>query len=694
MDETEITISPDGDDTIASPPVVVAMPTFNPAGGSGVEVTITNGGEGTKYYYTTDGTMPTQSSTEYTVPLNLTGRTTLRAIAEDSEGNLSAASVAYYGPAAASAAASVSRSEPDTTYPTAPVVKFTVSLESGANCVAVTELLPPGVGAESVSPGGNYLASQNKVVWGPFIGTVPSKLSYIAVGKPGVYPVRATWSVDGVSDGEMDETEITISPDGDDTIASPPVVVAMPTFNPTSGSSYDPDISPSGVEVTISSATAGAKIYYTTDGTEPTPTPRTTYSGPVTINDSSLTTVRAIAVDSGGNSSAESVAYYSPAAVPADAISVVPGVPASGRLFPQVQLVVTPDESVNCYAVIETIPYGLTPFGLTASGSPDGIWDPDSRTIRWGPFLDHEPRTFSFKARGDSGMYPLSARVSFNGYSVTSDEAIVEINENYSGSDSITVGACATEYLTYNVNIDPAPGYVTVTSASGTVEWGDGDSDTITQPVMTFTHSYSEAKTYEITMTANWAGESEGESINSGDEPASKTDTVIVVADCNAPQIVTQPETPSKYVLAGSTVLFTVSASSPVPLTYQWYYNDTFPIAGADSSVLTLPDIAEESTGDYSVVIANAFGSVTSDKAALKVITARASAKKTTGGSISLAVQTLPFGTVQIWGASSLRPPINWQLLDTLEADENGQCQFEDTNIAEYPAGYYTFTIP
>jgi hypothetical protein len=58
--------------------------------------------------------------------------------------------------------------------------------------------------------------------------------------------------------------------------------------------------------VTISDTTAGASIYYTTDGSTPT-TSSTKYTGPVAI--STTTTLSAIANDSGGSSSVTSGTY-------------------------------------------------------------------------------------------------------------------------------------------------------------------------------------------------------------------------------------------------------------------------------------------------------------------------------------------------------------------------------------------------
>ena len=78
--------------------------------------------------------------------------------------------------------------------------------------------------------------------------------------------------------------------------------VAAPGFSPAAGT-YT-----SAQTVTISSATSGASIRYTTDGSTPTATTGTVYSAPITI--SSTTTLKAIAYKSGmTNSSVTSGTY-------------------------------------------------------------------------------------------------------------------------------------------------------------------------------------------------------------------------------------------------------------------------------------------------------------------------------------------------------------------------------------------------
>ena len=82
--------------------------------------------------------------------------------------------------------------------------------------------------------------------------------------------------------------------------------VATPTFSPSSGTFTG------SVEVTISCATAGATIHYTTNGTAPT-TSSPVYSAPFTLL--ATTTVRALAVKSGMSNSDVAVKTYTAASV-------------------------------------------------------------------------------------------------------------------------------------------------------------------------------------------------------------------------------------------------------------------------------------------------------------------------------------------------------------------------------------------
>ena len=87
-------------DTQTSPKLTVATPTFTPNGVSSFtgtqSVIISCTTAGAKIYYTTDGTTPTASSTEYTTPLSLTSTTTVQAIAVKAGMNNSAIATATF----------------------------------------------------------------------------------------------------------------------------------------------------------------------------------------------------------------------------------------------------------------------------------------------------------------------------------------------------------------------------------------------------------------------------------------------------------------------------------------------------------------------------------------------------------------------------------------------------------------------
>ncbi|HTQ32397.1 MAG TPA: chitobiase/beta-hexosaminidase C-terminal domain-containing protein, partial [Opitutaceae bacterium] len=93
-----------------------------------------------------------------------------------------------------------------------------------------------------------------------------------------------------------------------------PTPVADPTFSPATGT-YT-----SAQNVAISTATSGASIRYTTDGSTPSETAGTLYSGPVSVSTS--TTINAIAYEAGFTDSAVTNATYTisnpmqPAAAP------------------------------------------------------------------------------------------------------------------------------------------------------------------------------------------------------------------------------------------------------------------------------------------------------------------------------------------------------------------------------------------
>jgi Abnormal spindle-like microcephaly-assoc'd, ASPM-SPD-2-Hydin/Immunoglobulin I-set domain len=91
----------------------------------------------------------------------------------------------------------------------------------------------------------------------------------------------------------------------------------------------------------------------------------------------------------------------------------------------------------------------------------------------------------------------------------------------------------------------------------------------------------------------------------------------ITSAATVAPSITTQPA--NRTVTAGQTAAFSVSASGTSPFTYQWNKNGAA-ISGAASSTYTTPATTTSDTGaQFTVVVTNSVGSVTSNAAVLTV---------------------------------------------------------------------------
>jgi hypothetical protein len=83
------------------------------------------------------------------------------------------------------------------------------------------------------------------------------------------------------------------------------------------------------------------------------------------------------------------------------------------------------------------------------------------------------------------------------------------------------------------------------------------------------------------------------------------------------PVILQQPLTQSP--LPGSNVVFTVVATSALPLQYQWYFNSTTALAGQTNTTLTINNVQQTDTGFYDVVVTSDAGATVSSNAMLNL---------------------------------------------------------------------------
>ena len=241
-----------------APAVKVATPVFNPNGGEvqdDATVTITCATDGAAIYYTTDGTIPTTSSTKYTGAIAVNSAMTINAIAAK-EGN-------YIDSEVATASFTIKAREVVAT----PVF----SIASG-------EFYEPvSVEISCATSGATVYYTTN--------GSAPTTAS---TKYTGAITVSSTTTIKAIAvkDGYYADSNVAVATY---TILEKDVV-ATPVISPAGGEVEE------GATVTISCATDGAAIYYTTDGTTPTAS-SAKYTGAITVN--SAMTIKAIAVKDG-----------------------------------------------------------------------------------------------------------------------------------------------------------------------------------------------------------------------------------------------------------------------------------------------------------------------------------------------------------------------------------------------------------
>jgi Ig-like domain-containing protein len=104
---------------------------------------------------------------------------------------------------------------------------------------------------------------------------------------------------------------------------------------------------------------------------------------------------------------------------------------------------------------------------------------------------------------------------------------------------------------------------------------------------------------------------------NSAGTVTSNAATLTVNPAPVAPSITTQPA--SQTVTAGQTATFSVTATGTAPLGYQWQKNGAA-ISGATSSSYTTPaETTSDNGAQFTVVVSNSAGTVTSNAATLTV---------------------------------------------------------------------------
>jgi hypothetical protein len=100
---------------------------------------------------------------------------------------------------------------------------------------------------------------------------------------------------------------------------------------------------------------------------------------------------------------------------------------------------------------------------------------------------------------------------------------------------------------------------------------------------------------------------------------SSATSSVGTLTVYRAPQIVQQPSPAASVRAVGKSISYSVVADSALPVSYYWRTNGVF-IPGATAATLNLVNLQSNNAANYSVVVSNSYGSVTSVTNALTIV--------------------------------------------------------------------------
>ncbi len=174
---------------------------------------------------------------------------------------------------------------------------------------------------------------------------------------------------------------------------------------------------------------------------------------------------------------------------------------------------------------------------------------------------------------------------------------------------------------------------------------------------------------------------------NSGaDRTVHGTLKLTIIATGSPPVITTQPQ--SQTVTAGADVAFTVVVTGTAPLAYQWKKDGSI-VRGGTAATLNLTSVAPAQSGQYSVVVTNSVGTVTSQSATLMV---NATAPTITSQPQSL---DLYFGDTASFtvGATGTEPLFyQWFFNGVMLSNANAPT-FTLTNVAASSLGVYLVQV-
>jgi hypothetical protein len=168
----------------------------------------------------------------------------------------------------------------------------------------------------------------------------------------------------------------------------------------------------------------------------------------------------------------------------------------------------------------------------------------------------------------------------------------------------------------------------------------------------------------------------------------------ITVVDGNVPDIMAQPQSATNLV--GTTAMFTVTATSCSTIGYQWMFGTNM-LSNENAATLTITNVQTSHAGDYTVVLTNTAGSITSAVTTLTVLLPAAptlSAKPMwlPNGHFYAGFTGTPNVFYTVKYADEVTGP--WQTLTNLTSDGSGLIEIDDI-LADAPARrFYRVVYP
>ena len=465
---------------------IVSAPVFSPAAGtytSAQTVTISSATSGASIRYTTDGSTPTASTgTVYSAPITLSSTTTLKAIAYKSGMTNSSVTSGTYTITSSTGTGQITREvwenigngtavsvlTSNANYPNNPtstgtLTSFEAPTDVGSNYgQRIHGYLNPTVS-------GSYefwiASDDNSELW---LSTSSSPSNASLIAKVTAWTDPRQWS----KYSEQHSASITLTagqayyvmalmkeegngdnlsvawkaPGGSQEVipgsylspysGTPVNNVSAPGFSPAPGT-YT-----SAQTVTINSATSGASIRYTTDGSTPTATTGTVYSAPITL--SSTTTLKAIAYKSGMTDSSVTTGTYT-----INTTVSAPGFSPAAGTYTSAQTVTI--SSATSGASIRYTTDGSTPTASTGTVYSAPITLSSTTTLKAIAY-----KSGMTNSSVTSGTYTINIAVSAPGFSPAAG--------SYSSAQTVTISS-ATSGASIRYTTDGS----TPTSSTGTV---------------------------------------------------------------------------------------------------------------------------------------------------------------------------------------------------------------------------------